>query len=129
MIFWLTPPMVPQGQARQLLDTYSVIGVAIGHFSPTGTISFDTVQTLQASGGDAKPLRLLSGDDIPPTVNGTVSTMTSVFSQSLGAFGKGFHWFVFDAGSVHACTDGVLSVPFAGEVYTFQTPIPGCAKQ
>jgi hypothetical protein len=129
MIFWIAPPMLPEGQARLLLDNYIIVGVARGHIATTGTISFDTVDTLQASDSGGKPLRLLSGDDIPPAINGTVSTMTSVFSQSLGAFGRGFHWFVFDAGSVHACSSGGLSIPFADEVYVYQTPIPGCPGQ
>jgi len=127
MIFWLTPAMMPEGQGRQLLDTYVVVGVSRGHVTPAGTITFDPIDNLQASAGDSKPLRLLSGDDIPPAINGAVSTMTSMFSQSLGAFGRGFHWFVFEGGSVHACESGGLSIPFADEVYTYQTPIPGCA--
>jgi hypothetical protein len=126
MIFWLSPPMLPEGQARLFLDGYVIVGVARGRVSPAGTISFDVIDALQAADGAGKPLRLLTGDDIPPAVNGTVSIMTSVFSQSLGAFGKGFHWFVFDAGAVHACGAGGLSIPFADEVYTYQTPIPGC---
>jgi hypothetical protein len=94
--------------------------------SPVGTMSFDTTDTLIASDSGGTPLRLLTGDDMPPLLIGMVSTLTNTFSRSFGAFGKGFHWFVFDAGSVHACADGGLSVPFADEVYTYRTPIPGC---
>ena len=32
-----------------------------------------------------------------------------------------------DGAAVHACAAGILSIPFANEVYTYQTPIPGCA--
>jgi len=126
MIFWLSPPIVPDGPARAILDHYVIVGVVRGHLSPVETASFDAVDTLKATDGGGTPLRLLTGDDIPPTLNGAVTTMTSVFSQLLGPFGKGFHWFVFDAGSVHPCGDGGLSIPFADEVYTYQTPIPGC---
>jgi hypothetical protein len=126
MIFWLSPPMVPDGPARAMLDRYVIVGVARGHISPVGSMSFDVTDTLQASDSGGTPLRLLTGDDIPPALNGALTTITSVFSQSLGPFGKGFHWFVFDAGAVRACGDGGLSIPFADEVYTYQTPIPGC---
>ena len=73
--------------ARTLLEHYVILGVARGHMSPAGTASFDTVDTLKASDSGGTPLRLLTGDDIPPTLNGTVSTLTSVFSKMLGPFG------------------------------------------
>jgi len=127
MIFWITPPMIPAGPGRQIFDTYVIVGVVRARIAPAGTMSFDPPDTLQASGEASQPLRLLSGDDIPPTVAGMVATMTSMFSQSLGPLGKGIHWFVFDGAAVHACAAGILSIPFANEVYTYQTPIPGCA--
>lgn len=129
MIFWLSSLMLPEGHARELFDHYVIVGVTRAHISPVGTMSFDIVDTLQASDGGGAPLRLLSGDNIPPLVNGMVSAMTSMLGQSLGPLGKGIHWFVFEAGSVHACVDGGLSIPFADEVYTYQTPIPGCPRK
>ena len=126
MIYWAAAPMVRDVAMRQLLDKYLVIGVGRGHGSPAGTISFDNIETLQVLDAEAKPLRRLSTDEIPPAVNGAVMVLISSFSQSLGAFGKGFRWFVFDTGSVHACNAGKVSVPFADEVYTYETPIPGC---
>jgi hypothetical protein len=68
------------------------------------------------------------GDAIPPAVVGTVTMLESMFGRSFGQFGKGFHWFVFDAGTVNACKNGGLSVPFADEIYTYQTPFPGCVN-
>lgn len=126
MIFWMAPPLLPNGKMQQLLEDYVIIGVVHARGSAGGTFTFDTIDTLQPTDGDAKPLRLLSGDEIPPVVNATVTMMESVFGQSFGAFGKGFHWFVFAAGGLHACKAGGLSIPFVDEVYTYQTPIPGC---
>jgi hypothetical protein len=126
MIFWMAPPMLPEGKARQLLENYVVIGVVRGRVIPGGTMSFDNITTLPVTDAKGTSLRLLSGDEIPPVLAGTVAVLTSAFGQSFGAFGKGFHWFVFEAGSINVCKDGGLSVPFAGEVYTYQTPFPGC---
>lgn len=42
--------------------------------------------------------------------------------------GQGTHWFVFEANNVHSCGVGGLAVPYDGELYTYQTPIPGCPK-
>src|SRR5208282_6679010 len=69
------------------------------------------------------PLKLLNDDDIAPAVKGAVTTMEAAFRQSMGALGQGFHWFVFAGGTVNACKDGGLSIPFAGETYTYKTPI------
>jgi hypothetical protein len=128
MIFWLAPPLLPNNKIEQLLASYVIIGVVRARTLPGGTFSFDAIDSLQVKDRDAKPLRLLAGDDIPPVVNGTVTTLEGVFGQSFGAFGKGFHWFVFAAGSVDACKDGGLAIPLVDEVYTYETPIPGCTS-
>lgn len=129
MLFWIPPVMVPSPAAKDLLDKYLLLGVAQARINPTGTFTFDTIETIRPTDGTDTPLKLLGGDDIPPTVAGAVATMTSVFGQSLGAFGKGFHWFVFEPGAVHACEPGMLKIPFEDEVYTYETPIPGCPKK
>jgi hypothetical protein len=128
MIFWLAPPMMPDPRAQQLLASYVVIGVSHAHGTPAGVMSFDDIDTLQAKDASGQPLKLLTGDQIPPVVAGTVTMLESLSSRSFGPFGKGFHWFVFDAGAVNACKAGGLSVPFADEIYTYQTPIPGCVN-
>jgi hypothetical protein len=53
--------------------------------------------------------------------------MEAMFRQSLGTFGQGMKVFVFDAAGVTSCKPGGLTVPFADETYTWQTPIPGCS--
>lgn len=126
MIFWIAPPIVSEPSAQQVLKDYVVLGVVRARGSATGTMSFDPIDTLEAKDGEGKPLQLLRGDDIPPAINGVVTVLEGVFGQSFGAFGKGFHWFVFAAGAVNACKDGGLSVPFADEDYSYPTPIPGC---
>ena len=126
VIFWLAPPIMDRGPAADLVDKYVIIGVARGHFSSMGSVTFDPIDSLQVKDSNARPLLRLAGEEIPPAVAGTVAIMESAFGQSLGAFGKGMHWFVFAAGTVHACSNGGISIPFAGETYTYDTPIPGC---
>jgi len=128
VIFWLAPPIVDPGPGADLLDKYVIIGVGSGHFSAEGSVTFDPIYSLRVKDSDAKPLQRLTGEQIPPVVAGAVATMESVFSQSLGAFGKGMHWFVFAGGTVHACGSGGISIPFAGETYTYDTPFPGCPR-
>ena len=126
VIFWLAPPIMDSGPTADLIDRYVIIGVARGHFSSVGSVTFDPIDSLQVKDSNARPLRRLSGEEIPPLVAGTVAIMESMFGQSLGAFGKGMHWFVFAGGTVHACGNGGISIPFAGETYTYDTPFPGC---
>ena len=126
IIFWLAPPIMDPGRAAELVDKYVVIGVARGHYSSEGSVTFDPIDSLRVKDSGAKPLQRLTGENIPPAVAGTVATMESVFGQSLGAFGRGIHWFVFVGGTVHACGNGGISIPFAGETYTYDTPFPGC---
>ncbi len=127
VIFWLNSAMVPPGAARQILETYVIVGVAHTHMDVGGAMSHETTDTLDVADGSGAKLRLLRNDDMPPTVKGIVTTVTGMFGQSLGAFGKGMQWFVFESGSVRTCEKGGLAVSFANEVYTYETPIPGCS--
>jgi hypothetical protein len=128
LVWWIVPQWVQNAQMQQLLDKYVVIVVAHGKPSIGGTFTFEDVDTLLVyADGDAKPLTRLTGDSIPPALAGFLATFGSGLRQSAGALGEGVHVFVFAGNSVHACNPGGLAVPFAGETYTFKTPIPGCA--
>lgn len=130
MVLWMVPPLVPNTpstqRARDMLEKYVVLGVAHAHIAKDATMTFDSVTALQARDGNGQPLTSLNENTMPPTVVGALATMKSAFGRSLGALGTGMQWFVFDGGAVHACTKGRMSVPFAGETYTYDTPIPGC---
>jgi hypothetical protein len=67
-------------------------------------------------------------NDIPPAITGLLAGLQAALNQSLGAMGQGIRWFVFEAGGVHACGPGGLSIPFEGETHSYETPIPGCPK-
>lgn len=130
LLMWLVPPLVQNSPTTQdLLDKYVIVGVVHGHIDAGGTMAFDTLDSLTAQDADGKPLTLLQNDKIPPTVSGLITGMGGMMRQNLGALGQGMYFFAFDGGAVHACSKGRLSIPFAGEVYTYDTPIPGCPPQ
>lgn len=130
MLKWYVPAVAPDAQSAQnpqaLLDKYVVISLIHAHMQPGGIITFDTIDLPQVKDGKGTPLKALSGDDIPPTLAGYLVTLQGTMRQSIGAFGQGMHVFAFDGGNVHACQKGGMSISFAGETYTYDTPIPGC---
>jgi hypothetical protein len=127
VLFWFVPQMVAESPAaKAMLDKYVVIGVVHARPGPGGSMLFDAIDTLQAKDADGKPLTLLEGDKLPADASGFVTAMGGTMKQALGAMGQGMRIFVFDNGGVHSCTKGGLLIPYDGEVYTYNTPIPGC---
>ena len=126
-IIWVSPPMLPStsSETLEILDKYVLIGVVHVHSTKEGA-KFDRIGTLEVRDGDGQPLKTQATDALPPTVVGVFATMQSAFARSIGAVGQGTQWFVFEGGTVHACAKGSLSVLFADEEYTYNTPIPGC---
>jgi hypothetical protein len=129
MLWWLIPDLMKSAPAAMaVLDKYVVIGVVHAHVSAGGTFSFDKIDALPVTDADATPLKALTGDSVPPTVTGMLTTLGPGLRQGLGPMGEGIAWFVFESGSVHSCEKGRMVVPFAGETHTYDTPIPGCTK-
>jgi hypothetical protein len=126
LIMWLAAPRFAKGPTQDMLNKYVVIGVAHARTAKDGTMSFDRTTTLDAANAEGNKLTLLDATTMPPTVVGAMATMQSVFNRALGQFGQGVQWFAFDGSAMQACTKGRLSIPFAGEKYTFDTPVPGC---
>jgi len=127
LVVWMSPPMLgAPPQAQQLMDKYVVIGVVHGRMGPGGSMLFDVIDTLKAKDGNGTTLKLLEGDKLPDDISQFVLAMGGTMKQAIGAMGQGMRFFVFENGGVHACTKGKLAIPYAGEVYTYETPIPGC---
>jgi len=130
LVLWLAPEMFQDNpQAHELLDKYVVIGLVHAKSEIGGIISFEEIETPQAEDGNSKPLALLTGDKIPPAIAGMMVALEGSLRQALGLAGQGINWFAFDGGAVHSCEKGRLSIPFAGETYTYETPIPGCPQK
>jgi hypothetical protein len=128
IIIWLVPQMlgVASEEARELLDKYALVGALHQHMLVGGTASYDANSLMQAVDDHGNALVLLTGDKIPPTAQGTLVILQAVMKKMIGPMGEGIQWFVFEAGSVHSCEKGGLSISFEGETYTYETPIPGC---
>jgi hypothetical protein len=130
MIWWLVPqilPATPPG-AVELLDDHVIVGIADGHVAPNGAMTFAPIDHLSAADGSGHALKALSGTDMPATVSLLVTTLQAVLGKAAGAMGQGIRWFVFEGGAVHSCGLGALAIAYEGELYTYDTPIPGCPK-
>ena len=112
----------------RMLEKDIVISVVHYHTGEGGAISVDNIDTLEVRDDDDKPLTLVSRTELLPTEVGMISTIEASFRQSIGRIGDGTRFFIFDAGMVRACEKGRISVPFAGETYTWETPFPGCLQ-
>jgi hypothetical protein len=129
-IRWWAPPTVVSGTPLAgILEKYIVVSVVHFHINqPGATMSFDDIDTLEALDGGNKPLAIVPRNELPPAAIGVLSALEAALRQSLGRTGAGTKFFTFDAGTVRACEKGGISVPFAGETYTWETPFPGCVR-
>jgi hypothetical protein len=127
--WWASPTVVPGTPLAGILERYIVVSVLHFHISQPGAkVSFDDIDTLEALDGDSKPLAVVPRNELPPAAIGSLSVFEASLQQSLGQLGAGTKFFTFDAGTVRACEKGGISVPFAGETYTWETPFPGCTS-
>lgn len=135
LLMWFVPTMVRadmSGAANltAMLQRYIVVMVVDGHLDKaSGSFSFDDINTLEARDKAGKPLNLLSRSDMPPAPTAMLAAVEAMFRQSLGAMGKGMKMFVFDAGDIDSCKKGQMSIPFAEETYTWDTPFPSCPQK
>ena len=129
MLWWIAPPMMtgPNTEiAKEVLDKYVLVAVVSARISAEGNWSFPATGTPRVADGSGKPLKLLTGDNLPPSVQGMVVALQGTLRQGIGAMGEGMQFFTFEAGNVRACQKGGLSVVYDKEKYTWDTPIPGC---
>jgi hypothetical protein len=125
--WWAPPAEQSNTPSAAILKRYVLISVSHAHLNQTeGSMSFDSVDTLEARDSQGKPLVLIPKNYHPPALIAVVSGMEAFFRQSLGRFGEGFQVFVFNPGAVRACEKGRLSVLYASETYTWDTPFPHC---
>ena len=132
VVWWVVPETfagAPNAQAIQdVLSRYVVVGVAEGRAAPGAPMSFTPAQDLKIADSSSRQLSPLAANATPPEVAQTIATLQGLARQNLGPIGQGMRWFVFDGSTIHSCQPGKMSVPYGGETYTYDTPIPGCAK-
>ena len=131
-LWWVVPETfagAPNAQSIQdVLSRYVVVGIAEGRGGPGAPMSFTTIQDLKVSDASGHQLSSLAPNATPPEVAQTITTLQGLARQNVGPIGQGMRWFVYDGSTIHSCQPGKLSVPYGGETYSFDTPIPGCAK-
>jgi hypothetical protein len=129
-IVWFSPQFGESEQdIAKALDQYILIAVVHARLQVSGNVEFDDTAALELKDADGKPLKLLEGDNVPPSMAGATASLGGMFRQALGPMGQGMHFFVYENGGVHSCKKGRLTVVYAGENYTYDTPFPGCPAE
>jgi hypothetical protein len=127
--WWAEPTVMPDTQLSGLLQKYIMISVVHFHIGqPGGALTTEDIDTLEVRDSGDMPLTPIPRNVLPPTAIATLTGFEASIRQSLGRLGEGTKFFTFDAGTVRACENGVMSMPLAGETYTWETPFPGCSR-
>jgi hypothetical protein len=124
---WVASPTVAAPTLQQTLDKYVVIGLTHTRGGVGGVVTWDDVEGVKVTDTAGEPLKELAGDAVPPALVGFFGAMEATVSRASQGKAK-VRWYVFEPAQVSACAPGKLSVAYDGETYTFDTPIPGCAK-
>jgi TonB family protein len=143
---WLAPQaMVTTPEWRTLLDKYIVIGVSHVVLPANGETKHeanDAPPVATDEGGAV--LRRFSEQNMPPEIAKLIAYKIGLIRnatppeevvpkdmherQIMRSFMSEFQFFAFQNTNVHDCASGRLTVRYAGENYTFDTPILGCIK-
>ena len=112
-----------------MLSRYVVIGVAQGRPGANGAMTTETVPAVQIMDQTGRTYSPLPDNSLPTDVSQAIAALQAISRQSpLGPIAQGIRWLVFQADTIHSCAPGKVSVPLGGETYTYDTPVPGCAK-
>jgi hypothetical protein len=127
-LWWISTPEMSEPELVPILEKYFILGVARADISPAADVTFTDFEAPSVLGTDGKALKLVKEEDHPPGVVAVLAGLKSVMVKAIGPMGKGMKLLVYETGTVNACKPGKVSIPFGGEVYTYDTPIPGCPK-
>jgi hypothetical protein len=127
IIQWMASPTVTPLTLRQTLDKYVVVGITHTRGGVGGVVTWDDIEGVQAADTAGQPLKELPSDAVPPALISLFGAMEATMNRASQGKAK-VRWYVFEPAQVAACAPGKLSVTYDGETYTFDTPIPGCAK-
>jgi hypothetical protein len=130
--WWSSPTATHGSQLASVFERYILISITHSHLNlrePATGLRFDDVDKLEVRDESGNLLTPFDQDVLPPASIGVLATFEAGYRQGLGPRGKGTKFFLFDAGAVHACGKGGISVPYDGETYTWETPFPGCSAE
>lgn len=132
VVWWVVPETFAGAPGSQALENvvsrYVVVGIADGRAAPGAPMTFANITELKIADQTSRTLSPIAPNAAPPEVAQAISAMQALARQNLGPIGQGMRWFVFDGSTIHSCQPGKMSVPYGGETYSFDTPIPGCPK-
>ncbi len=133
LVWWVVPEIFTPNANNQalvgVLSRYVVLGIADGRPGSNGALAFENLPPVQIMDQMSRSYSPMPENALPADASQAIATLQGLAMQSpLGPFAQGMHWLVYQANTVHSCMPGKLSVPVAGETYTFDTPIPGCSK-
>jgi len=130
IVFWISPQLIQQAPAnkpaRQLLAKNMVVGVVHADISPGDSFTLRTPAAAAVDVAPRGPQINLPDSKIEPAAFGVIEGLRQTLGQALGPVGKGIRWSMFDGSNVNSRAAGAFAVKYANEVYTFETPIPGC---
>jgi hypothetical protein len=132
VVWWASLTARP-GSPSQLVSVFErhvLISITHSHLNlgePVTGLRFDDVDKLEVRNESGNHFAPFDQDLLPPASIGNLSAFEAGYRQGLGPRGKGTKFFQFEAGGVHACEKGGISVPYDGETYTWETPFPGCS--
>jgi hypothetical protein len=127
VIQWMASPTVAAPTLQQTLDKYVVIGISHTRGGVGGVTTWDDIEGVQVTDTAGQPLKEVASDAVPPALVGFFGAMEATMNRASQGKAK-MRWYVFEPAQVAACAAGKLSVTYDGETYTYDTPIPGCAK-
>jgi hypothetical protein len=130
MLIWMAPALIPAApankDARDIMAKYGAFGVVHANMDQAGNFKFTEDEDIKIRVSGATTRTAMAPTEIPPVVGGIVEALGAMFKQALGPLGKALRWHVFDTADLDSCDNGQLAVFFAGEKYTYDTPLPGC---
>jgi hypothetical protein len=129
MVWWLAPESLPATTAqvvKDFLSQYLVLGVNHVLMSTLGAPSSVEESLPELTSYSGASLRHIPTSKLAPSLQAGVAALTVSIQAITGPMGAGMKWYVFGGSGIESCEKGGVSVSYAGERYTYDTPIPGC---
>jgi hypothetical protein len=125
VMVWMASPLVAAPTIKPVLDKYIVLSIAHTRRGTDGVIVWEDVQGVRLSDGAGQDLKEVPSDQVPPMLVGMIASSEATLRQTSQGKSK-VYWSVWEAGAVNACQRGKLVVNYAGESYSYDTPVPAC---
>tara|TARA_B100000315_G_scaffold234287_2_gene248177 strand:- start:4963 stop:5508 length:546 start_codon:yes stop_codon:yes gene_type:complete len=130
MVIWVTPQLVPERfpntRTQKVLSDNMLVGIGHIDIIAGGKLTYRRPANISVDIQNEETQFPLSLDQIDAGASDILDTFLQIFEKSLGPMGRSIKWMVFNGKLVKSCEKGGFSINYAGEKYTYKTPIPGC---